>query len=204
MSKLTLLLAIIGIFAPTKVLAYGTGYITYPLMPEKRLVSTEFTGITSNGGGVGLQGRFTQRINEKITLDAGLGIGGGERDSRLFIGGDFELFPDYMKQPRVSLKTTFTNAEEFGVRRNIFTFAPTVSKGFSFWGNEAFPFFSLPVGVSLNGDDQTYETIINANLGMTGNLPIEGYRNLMGTVEATVGVKDSFTALFVGISYPLN
>ncbi len=204
MSKLTLLLAIIGIFAPTKVLAIGTGYITYPLAPEKRLVSTEFTGITSTGGGIGLQGRFTQKINEKITLDAGLGIGSGERDSRFFAGADFELFPDYMKQPRVSLKTTFSNSEEFEVRRNIFTFAPTVSKGFSFWGNEAFPFFSLPLGVSLNGENSTYETIVNANAGITGNLPIEGYEKLMGTVEATVGVKDSFTALFFGVSYPLN
>jgi hypothetical protein len=204
MSKLTLLLAIIGIFAPADVLAYGTGYISYPLSPQKRLVSTEFTGITSTGGGVGLQGRFTQRINEKMILDAGLGIGAGERDSRVFVGADYELFPDYMKQPRISLKTTWTNAKEFDVRRNIFSFAPTVSKGFSFWGEEAFPFFSLPVGVNLNGDDNTYETQINANLGITGNLPIEGYRNLMGTVEATVGVKDSFTALFLGVSYPLN
>ena len=98
----------------------------------------------------------------------------------------------------------FHQRKEFDVRRNIFTVAPTVSKGFSFWGNEAFPFFSLPVGVNLNGDSKTYETQINANLGITGNLPIEGYRNIMGTVETTVDVKDSFTAFFVGLSYPLN
>ncbi len=199
----TLVFLLITLFAPTQALAYGTGYVTYPLMPEKRIVSTEFTGIASNGGGIGLQGRFTQKLNEKMILDAGMGIAGGERDSRFFVGADYELFPDYMEQPRFSTKVTFTNAKEFDVRRNIFTIAPTVSKGFSFWGNEAYPFFSLPFGVNLNGDNKTYETQMNANLGITGNLPFEGYRNLMGTVETTIDIKDSFTAFFVGISYPL-
>lgn len=204
MKKISLLLVFIGLFAPVQALAYGTGYVTYPLMPEKRIVSTEFTGIASDGGGIGLQGRFTQKLNEKMVIDAGMGIAGGERDSRFFVGADYELFPDYMKQPRISTKVTYTNAKEFDVRRNIFTVAPTVSKGFSFWGNEAYPFFSLPIGVNLNGENKTYESQINANLGITGNLPIEGYRNLMGTVETTVDLKDSFTAFFVGISYPLN
>jgi len=204
MSKWTLLLVLLGIFAPFSALGYGTGYVTYPLMPEKRIVSTEFTGVTSDGGGIGLQGRFTQRLNEKMIVEAGLGIAGGERDSRFFLGADYELFPDYMKQPRVSVKTTFSNAKEFDVRRNIFTIAPTVSKGFSFWGNEAYPFFSLPVGMNLNGDTKTYESQINANVGITGNLPIEGYRNLMGVAETTVSIKDSYTAFFFGVSYPLN
>lgn len=204
MKKLSLLVVFIGLFAPVQTLAYGTGYVTYPLMPEKRIVSTEFTGIASDGGGVGLQGRFTQKINEKLIVDAGMGIAGGERDSRFFLGADYELFPDYMEQPRISTKVTYTNAKEFDVRRNIFTVAPTISKGFSFWGHEAYPFLSLPVGVNLNGDNKTYESQINTNLGITGNLPIEGYRNLMGTVEATIDVKDSFSGFFVGLSYPLN
>lgn len=204
MSKWTLLLVLLGIFAPFSALGYGTGYVTYPLMPEKRIVSTEFTGVTSDGGGIGLQGRFTQRLNEKMIVEAGLGIAGGERDSRFFLGADYELFPDYMKQPRVSVKTTYTNAKEFDVRRNIFTIAPTVSKGFSFWGNEAYPFFSLPIGMNLNGDTKTYESQLNANLGITGNLPFEGYRNLMGVAETTISIKDSYTAFFLGVSYPLN
>lgn len=204
MKKLSLLVVFIGLFAPVQTWAYGTGYVTYPLMPEKRIVSTEFTGIASDGGGVGLQGRFTQKINEKLIVDAGMGIAGGERDSRFFLGADYELFPDYMEQPRISTKVTYTNAKEFDVRRNIFTVAPTISKGFSFWGHEAYPFLSLPVGINLNGDNKTYESQINTNLGITGNLPIEGYRNLMGTVEATIDVKDSFSGFFVGLSYPLN
>ncbi len=204
MKRLALISALVGAMVPAQVLAYGTGYVTYPLMPEKRIISTEFTGITSTGGGVGLQGRFTQKLNEKMIVDAGIGISGGERDSRFFVGADYELFPDYMRQPRVSVKTTYTNAKEFDVRRSIFSIAPTVSKGFSFWGHEAFPYFSLPIGINLNGDSKTYESQVNASLGISGNLPFDGYKNLLGNVEATVGVKDSYTALFMGVSYPLN
>lgn len=204
MKKITSFLGLISLATSMNAFGYGTGYVTYPLMPEKRIVSTEFTGIASNGGGIGLQGRFTQRVNEKLIVDAGLGMAGGERDSRFFVGADYEIFPDYMKQPRFSTKVTYTNAKEFDVRRNIFSIAPTVSKGFSFWGNEAYPFFSLPVGVNLNGSSKTYESQINANMGITGNLPFEGYKNLMGTVETTIDIKDSFTAFFVGVSYPLN
>ena len=204
LSKQLILSAGLLAIAPANILAYGTGYVTYPLMPQKRLISTEVTGVTSTGGGIGLQGRFTQKINEKMIVDGGIGISGGERDSRFFVGADYEIFPDYMKQPRFSVKTTYTNAKEFDVRRSIIQIAPTISKGFSFWGKEAFPYFSLPMGVNLNGDDKTYETQINASAGISGNLPFDGYTDLLGNVEATVGVKDSYTALFVGVSYPLN
>ena len=185
-------------------MAYGTGYVTYPLMPQKRIISTEFTGVTSTGGGVGLQGRFTQKLSEKMIVDGGIGISGGERDSRFFVGADYEIFPDYMDQPRVSVKTTYTNAREFDVRRSIFSIAPTLSKGFSFWGHEAFPYFSLPIGINLDSETKTYESQVNASFGISGNLPFSDYKNLLGNVEATVGVKDSYTALFFGVSYPLN
>lgn len=204
MNVLLSLIALVGIIFPVKTLAYGVGHVTYPLKPAKKIISTEFTGVTSAGGGIGIQGRYTQKVTNKLVLDGGFGISGGERDSRFFVGGDYELFPDYMKQPRISTKVTYSNAKEFDIRRNIFTIAPTVSKGFSFWGHEAYPFFSLPVGLNLNGESKTYESQINANLGITGNIPIKGYRKLLGTIETTVDIKDSFTAFFVGVSYPLN
>lgn len=205
MKKLALASAtVLGLLTPANVMAYGLGYVTYPLMPQKRIISTEFTGITSSGGGVGLQGRFTQKINERLIMDGGIGISGGQRDSRFFVGADYEIFPDYMKQPRFSVKTTYTNAKEFNKRRSIFQIAPTISKGFSFWGHEAFPYFSLPIGANLNNDNKTYQTQINASVGISGNLPFADYKNLLGNIEATVGVKSSYTALFMGVSYPLN
>ena len=202
--KLVSLLASLMFLGSQTVFAYGTGYSQYPLLPEKRLVSTEFTGITSNGGGVGVQGRFTQKLNSKAVVDAGLGMSGGERDSRFFVGADYELFPDYGNQPRVSTRISFENAKEFDVRRNILSVAPTVSKGFSFWGEEAYPFISLPVAVNLDSDSKTYQSQMNLNLGVTGNLPISGYKHLIGSLEGTIDLKDSYTGVFLGVSYPLN
>ncbi|MBT3584038.1 MAG: hypothetical protein HN509_03950 [Halobacteriovoraceae bacterium] len=183
---------------------FGTGYSSYPLAPNKRLLSAEFTGVTSVGGGVGVQGRYTQKVNKQVSVDAGLGISGGKRTSRLFLGADYMIIPDYSKQPRISVKGTIMNAKDFGQRRNSIAFAPTISKGFSFWGTEGFPFLSLPYGVHLNSDNNSYETTLNANLGMTGNLPIEGYRHLTGSIEGSIDLKDSYTGIFASVTFPLN
>ncbi len=188
----------------TSAFGYGVGFSTYPLMVEQKMVGAEMTGISSDKGGVGVQARYTQRMTQSITLDAGAGISGGDRSNRIFAGVDYEMFPDYMNQPRISLKTTWTNAEEFDSRRNIIGVAPTVSKGFSFWGKEGYPFVSLPVSLNLDSDTKQYETMIGANFGILGNLPIEGYRDIIGKVEGMVDIKDSYTGIFLGLSFPIN
>ena len=184
--------------------AYGTGYSSFPLSIEKRMLSTEVTGVTSSGGGMGVQARYTQKANEQLTVDAGLGMGSGERSGRLFTNADFEIFPDYMRQPRVALRAGFEYAKEFGAAKNILSIAPMVSKGLAISGREAFPFVSLPVAMNLNTDTKTYESTISLNTGINGHLPFEGYQNLIGSAEIQVGLKDSFTGVLVGLSYPLN
>ena len=199
-----LVLGFVALLFSSKAWSYGTGISTYPLMMDKSMLSAEFTGITSDGGGVGLQGRLTHKVSQKVVIDGGIGMAGGERNSRIFAGADIELYPDYMKQPRVSLKTTFENAEEFDTRRNILGVAPTVSKGFSFWGEEAYPFISLPYKIGLNSDTQTYQTQMSLDMGINGSIPVDGYRHLTGTVEANIDLDDSYTAIFLGVSYAIN
>jgi hypothetical protein len=184
--------------------SYGIGVSTFPMMTDKKWVTGEFTGIASDGGGVGLQARYSQKLNSALMIDAGAGFGGGDRSNRIFAGADFEILPDYMNQPRVSIKSSLINAREFDTRRNILSIAPTISKGFSFWGNEAYPFMSIPLGLSLENGSKTYETIASVNLGIAGHLPIEGYRHLMGNIEGTFNLKDSYSGVFFGVSYPLN
>lgn len=201
------LLALLLASLSVKAFAYGIGISTFPLAPETKFVSAEFTSITSTGGGVGLQARYTHKLNERSTVDGGLGMAGGERSGRLFAGYDYELYPDYQAQPRVSLKGFLENSKEFGVRRNIVGFAPTVSKGFTFWGREAFPYFSLPYGISLNGSNSTYNSTLSANAGITGvfHLHYHGEEKLItANAEAILGLKDSFTGIFTGFSYPLE
>lgn len=204
MKKSRALLFIASLLVAPSLWAYGTGQSTFPLMEKQHMVSTEITGITSTGGGFGIQGRYTRKMNKRLVLDGGFGLSGGERTNRFFAGADWELFPDYMNQPRISIKTSLENANEFDVRRNILTVAPTVSKGFSFWGEEAYPFVSLPFGVQLINETKQYETVANLNLGILGNLPFEGYRKFTASAEVTVDIKDSYTGVFLGLSYPLN
>lgn len=204
MRNIITLTVLSGLFA-TNAFAYGTGISTFPLEVEKKFISAEVTGVTSTGGGLGLQTRFTSKLNEKTTFDAGLGISGGERSARLFAGYDYELFPDYQSQPRTSLKAFFENSKEFGVSRNIIGLAPTFSKGFSFWGHEAFPYLSIPLGISLNGQSNTYATTISANLGIAGMLPIQtGSKKLTASAEAVIGLKDSYSGVFMGLAYPIE
>lgn len=204
MKKIISLTVLTGLFA-TNAFAFGTGISTFPLEVEKKFISAEVTGITSEGGGMGLQTRFTTKLNEKSTVDAGLGIAGGERSARLFAGFDYEIFPDYEMQPRISLKAFVENSKEFGVRRNIIGLAPTFSKGFSFWGHEGFPYVAVPVAISLNGRANTYATTVSANLGIAGILPVQtGAKKLTANAEAIVGLKDSFTGIFAGVAYPIE
>lgn len=186
--------------------AYGTGLSSFPLEVETKLLSAEFTGIVSKGGGIGMQARYTQKLTEKGTIDAGMGISGGERSARLFAGYDVEIFPDYENQPRTSVKAFLENSKEFRDRRNILGIAPTVSKGFSFWGKEAFPYISLPYGISLNSSSNSYNTTLSANVGISGVIPADvgPDKQLTANAEAIIGLSNSFSGAFFGVAYPIE
>lgn len=142
---------------------------------------------------------------KKSTLDVGLGIAGGERSGRLFAGYDHEIIPDYESQPRLSVKAFFENSKEFEARRNILGIAPSISKGFSFWGHEAYPYLSLPYGISLNGTTQTYQSTLSANLGVTGLLPKDwSSKQLTSNAEVILGLNNSYTGVFFGVGYPIE
>ncbi|MCY4524152.1 MAG: hypothetical protein OXB84_05390 [Halobacteriovoraceae bacterium] len=183
---------------------YGVGPTTYPMLTNKKLLSTEITGVVSNGKGLGLQGRYTNKISSNSIVDMGIGFGGGDRTSRIFANIDYEIFPDYKSQPRISAKLGLENAQEFDRRKNILNFVPTVSKGFNFWGREAFPFLALPMGISLDKAANTYETMAAFSFGVNGKVPIEEYAHLTASFEAQLNLSDSFSALMFAVAFPID
>lgn len=199
-----IIVATMALLVSSQVFAYGNGYTSAPMLSKQKLISTELTGITSNGGGVGVQARYTQKVNADLTFDAGIGMGGGELNNRIFVGADYLLFPDYQNQPRVSVKATFNNAKEFDDRRNIVGFAPNISKGFSFWGHEAFPYLAVPVNLNLNTGSNTYATSIATQIGMIGKVPVKGFEHLTMAVEGTVKIKDHYSGIAFSFGYPLD
>jgi len=197
-------LALLSLLGSSQAFALGMGQSTFPLLSNKKFLSTEITGITSTGGGLGVQARYTYKLNKVATLDAGIGVASGDRPSRIFAGADYELYPDYMRQPRISVKAQIENSKEFNEGRTDITFAPTLSKGFVFWGEEAYPYVAVPVGFKLNTDASTYESTMSLNVGINGNLPLKGYKHLTGSLEAKLGVKNSYTGVVFGVAYPLD
>lgn len=199
------LLALVAL-TPSLSFAYGIGYASYPLQEKKLLLSPEFTALLSEGAGAGIQGRVSFKPNQPFMVEGGFGAGTGDHSVRLFTGADYEIFPDYEKQPRISIKGFLEHAREFKKSINIIGIAPTVSKGFNFWGHEAFPYFSLPFALGLHDSTKTYHSRVNMSLGITGKIPqeIQGAQQWVGNIETTVSLKDSYGGFFLSLGYPLN
>lgn len=180
------------------------GLSTHPFEADKKVITTEFDSYFSNGSGMGITAKYYQKLNNRVNVDAGVGITSGDRENRVFVGADYELFPDYGRQPRVSVKGILETLSFNDERINSFGIAPTVSKGVSLWGREAFPFVALPVSVSLNTEENTYETATALSTGITRRFRMEGARDLVANLEANFDLRNSFTALVLGVSLPLQ
>jgi len=210
--QLLLLCSTISAFAST------VGVSTHPIKKGKHFVHAGVTGflggsetiydygrlIKKEGTGFGVVARYVYRFHEKMIVDAGIGVAGGAHKDRFFVGLDYLIFPDYAKQPRVSTKVSLASSNEFKSRRTILGLAPTVSKGFTFWKKEAYPFISLPLELSLNSKTEKYKTVARVHFGATANVPIEGYEKWVATLEGNIGLKDSYSGFLVGLAYPFK
>ena len=190
-------------FGGQRAWSYGSGTSSHPLPVGKKLLTAEFMGITSSEGGVGFQMRFAKKVNPGFFLEGGMGMSGGAHSSRLFVGADWEIFPDYGNQPRFSLQGRIINAKEFGLRRNKISIAPSLGKGFSLKSWVFYPYLAFPYSISLAGD-KTYETFLDASLGLTCNLPFRGYEHIVGSLGTSVGVRNSFVGFVAGLSWPIE
>lgn len=206
MTQFKTLLTMLAVLAPSLTFAYGIGYASYPIQDNKLFLSPEFTALLSEGGGAGVQGRLTYKPNQPFIVEGGFGAGTGDHSIRLFTGADYEIFPDYQKQPRLSIKGYYEYAREFKKGINIIGIAPILSKGFNFWGHEAFPYLSIPFALGLHDSSKTYRSRINLSFGITGKIPkeIQGAQNWIGNIETTFNIKDSYGGFLFSLGYPLN
>lgn len=198
---------IIGLIASSftvGAIASTIGTSNHPFLMKKHVVTTEYNNYLNDGSGMGLTAKYMRKINDKLNIDTGFGFTDGERASKFFIGADMQIIPDYGRQPKFSIKGIAETENTDGSRINSFGAAPTISKGFAFWGKEAFPFIALPMKVSLNTNESEYETSTAVALGITGRLPIEGLKNVVGNLETNISLRNSYSALVMGISLPIE
>ncbi len=179
------------------------GLSNQPLGLSKSIFTTEFNGYLSNGSGAGLTLRYLHHMNENLSLEGGIGMGSGDRKNRVFFGGDVMIFPDYIDQPRISMKGLLESSSEFGNRHNKIGLIPTISKGFNFWGKEAYPFLALPMRLNLNSERSTFESSIALAAGITGKIPVEAMKKMIANIELNLGLENTYTSLVFGLSYPL-
>ncbi len=199
-----ILIGIISSSLALSAMASTIGVSNHPFTMDKHIITTEFNNYLSDGSGMGLSAKYLQRVSDSLSIDAGFGITDGDRASRFIVGSDIRLIPDYGRQPKVSVKGVLETENINGDRVNSFGVAPTVSKGFSFWGKEAYPFLALPVKVSLNTAENTYETSTALAAGVTGRIPWVGTRNLVGNIETNISLRNSYASLVMGVSLPIE
>jgi hypothetical protein len=200
-------LLLLSALISTQVFAYGLGVTTHPFEVEKKVITTEATGTMANnaGSGAGIQARYYQRLSQELNIDGGFGVSNSNAAARsLFLGTDYRIYPEYQNQPRVSLKGIFSNTKERELNRNNLGMAPTLSKGFVIQGKEIYPFLALPMGVSLDNKNNQFKGTTSLAMGATGNIPLEGLEKLTANFEANINVKNTFSSVFMGVSYPLN
>lgn len=196
---------LLGVIASTLSLSAFASTISLSNQPfgmNKHVITTEFNSFMSNGTGAGLGVKYTQKYNDQLNFDAGVAFTNGDRASRIIAGADFQLIPDYGRQPKVSIKGLAISETIGGDRINSFGAAPTISKGLVFWGNEAYPYAALPVTVALNNDESTYETAMALATGITGRLSQTS--GLVGNIEANFNLQNSYTAFVMGVSLPIQ
>lgn len=200
--KLLILMLTLGLSAGA--FASIIGLSNHPFSMQKHVITTEFDSYMTNGSGNGITARYLQRMNDRLNMDFAAGFTNGDRSSVMRLGADMMLLPDYGRQPRVSLKG-FAGSESIdGDRINSFGAAPTISKGFAFWGKEAFPFLSVPMAVNMNTETSTYETTTAMAAGISGRIPLAGIENLVGNFEMNFPIRNSYTSMVFGVSVPLQ
>jgi hypothetical protein len=158
---LGLFLTVFGLLAPSFAQA-GVFNIPHFVAPDEFAVGVEPEVIFSNGGGVGVNGRFTQGLSDVNNITGIIGTGSGPRNFRLGGALTFDLFPDVEKQPGigVALEGLFVQLPTTGSFE--VTGTPYIHKTFqTAMGTPIDPFFALPTGLSLaQGQYQVISTAV--------------------------------------------
>ena len=55
-----------------------------------------------------------------------------------------------------------------------------------------------------NKDTNTYETSTAFAAGITGRLPIDGYKKIVGNIETNVSLRNSYSSIVFGLSLPIQ
>ena len=150
----------------------------------------------SNGGGVGLDLKYSQGLNELTTVAGILGASGGTYKFR--VGGQmtFDFFPDVEGQPGIGVTTKAMYYRLADTGSVEITAIPYIHKTFHVSGlNEVEPFLALPVGLGFS--DGRYQAVSTLSLGSL----FKSTDHLRYVFELGIGLNNTESYLSGGIVY---
>ena len=168
-------------------------------------VTTEAVGIINpNGSGMGLQVRYLHNLSTKTSVEGGFTFSSSSESSRFFVAGNQVLYPEFSNQPKISLKGLVESSSEQGTSKINFGLAPVISKGIVVKDKEIFPFFSIPLKLSLDSKSNKYNTIFGIGAGLTTEISYSQNQFLILNFEGNLGLSSqASTALLIGATLPL-
>ena len=182
----------------------GNTISSYPLGIQKKYVAAEFTSVFSNGQGMGLQAKYIQQVRPELSIEGGFGFSNGDQVYHIFASGNYELYPDFMNQPKISLEGLLVRARKLESSHTKIVMTPLASKGLSFWGKEGFPFIGLPITLDLNNDSMSYNVAYQLSFGATAPMPLPGYEKLLANFKLNMNIKNASSEISLGFSHPLD
>jgi hypothetical protein len=154
----------------------------------------------SPDSGPGIGARYAYQNQENTMVDFGLSLGSGERDVNILLGATYEFFPDFGKQPALSLKGFYEISRMEKENYNILGVAPILTKGVQAYQLEVYPFVSLPIRYIV-GDKNSKGGRLSHAFTLGTLIPMkEQFHGLTLNFEAQFNLKRSFTGFVVGLS----
>ena len=150
------------------------------------------TGVAS----LGLNLRYTHGLTELNNVVGIVGIGGGTRGLRFGGAVTFDFFPDVGDQPGIGLAIQGLFVQLPTVGSVEVTATPYVHKTFKIeQGNQAEPFFAVPIGLSLA--QGMYTTLVSVSVGGI----FQHTDHLRSVFEVGIGLNNTNTYISGGLTY---
>jgi hypothetical protein len=147
-----------------------------------------------------LELELKSKLSLKCNLRVGAALGGGRRESNIFLSLAKTFYPDYGWQPALTLKggVEFSRIDDDSF--NIITLAPIFSKGVRVVQQDLYVFAGLPSRLIV-GDDHSQDSRFSLGINTGATAPLKFWKeDLFGVVEFYFNARKSYNSLTFGFA----
>lgn len=192
----TFLISYLILMSAYTVKAQNIGLSAYDFTHLGTYVTGEAIAKYSGDTGIGAGVRLTHTLSREMKIDAGYNFHDGFQKHRFFSGFDYELFPDYQYQPRMSLKGLLEVVDDQSGTSMVIGLAPIFSKGVALGSVHTYPFVGLPLK-KLIGESSDFEAYLALGSG------VKLTERAMFNFETNINLSEGSSSLLLGLSASL-